>query len=60
LTTKFKKSIFKLFKLLILNLNIKTIIMSSDKRRLKLRLKRLQDMYSSLGRDPNAKGNHQS
>eukprot|EP00347_Sterkiella_histriomuscorum_P004537 403360085 len=29
--------------------------MSSDKLRLKLRVKRLQTMYSQLGRDPNAK-----
>ena len=32
--------------------------MSSGKMRLKLRLRRLQDMYKQLGRDPNAKGNH--
>jgi hypothetical protein len=30
--------------------------MSSDKRRLKLRLKRLQETFQSLGKDPNAKG----
>jgi hypothetical protein len=31
--------------------------MSSDKRRIKLRLKRLQETFQSLGKDPNAKGN---
>lgn len=31
--------------------------MSSDKRRLKLRVQRLQTMYQCLGKDPNAKGN---
>lgn len=30
--------------------------MSSDKMRLKLRIKRLQTMFTELGRDPNAKG----
>ena len=30
--------------------------MSSDKRRLKLRLKRLQETFQCLGKDPNAKG----
>ena len=30
--------------------------MASDKRRLKLRLKRLQETFSQLGKDPNAKG----
>jgi hypothetical protein len=30
--------------------------MSSAKMRLKLRVKRLQEMYKQLGRDPNAKG----
>ena len=38
--------------------------MSSDKRRLKLRLRRLQETFQALGKDPNAKGNtpavHQS
>ena len=28
----------------------------SDKMRLQLRIKRLQDIFKSLGRDPNAKG----
>ena len=29
--------------------------MSSSKMRMQIRIKRLQDMYKSLGRDPNAK-----
>jgi hypothetical protein len=29
--------------------------MASDRRRLKLRLKKLQETYQSLGKDPNAK-----
>jgi len=32
--------------------------MSSDKRRLKLRLRRLQETFQALGKDPNAKGNN--
>jgi hypothetical protein len=32
--------------------------MSSDKRRLKLRLRRLQETFQALGKDPNAKGNY--
>jgi hypothetical protein len=31
--------------------------MSSSKQRLKVRIKRLSEMYTALGRDPNAKGN---
>jgi|LauGreDrversion4_2_1035121.scaffolds.fasta_scaffold348355_1 hypothetical protein len=30
--------------------------MSSDKRRLKLRMQRLQETFQILGKDPNAKG----
>jgi len=30
--------------------------MSSEKARLQIRMKRLQEMYKQLGRDPNAKG----
>ena len=31
--------------------------MSSDKMRMRVRIHRLQDIYKSLGKEPNAKGN---